>query len=265
MSSPVQLQARQLLAQAGARRLLDDACIHMAAGDLLGIVGPNGAGKTSLLRALLGWLPLRGGQVLLQGRPLADWSLSERARRMAYLSQGQTVHWPMPVRDVVALGRLPYGDAKQRSGQQAIEAALHATSMQDLAERNVQSLSGGERARALLARALAVQAPVLLADEPLAALDPAQQLHCMALLREQARQGQAVAVVLHDLSLASRFCSHLLLLDGGRSLRYGPPAQVLDDDALAQTFGIEALHIANTEQAHCILPWRPLSSLGGSG
>ncbi|MDO4725066.1 MAG: ABC transporter ATP-binding protein, partial [Comamonadaceae bacterium] len=197
--------------------------------------------------------------VLLQGRPLADWPPAERARQMAYLAQGATLHWPLPVREVVALGRLPHGDAQRPSGQQAIDAALQATGLQALAERNAQSLSGGERARALLARALAVQAPVLLADEPLAALDPAQQLHCMALLREQARQGQAVAVVLHDLSLASRFCHQLLLLDGGRTLRQGPPAQVLDDTALAQTFGIAALRIAPGDgQPPCILPWRPL-------
>ncbi|PAT33822.1 hypothetical protein CLI92_11045 [Vandammella animalimorsus] len=261
MNTPA-LQAVQLQAQAGARRLLDGAQLQLAAGQLLGIVGPNGAGKTSLLRALLGWLPLRGGQVLLQGRPLADWPPAERARQMAYLAQGAQLQWPLPVREVVALGRLPHGDAARPSGQQAIDAALQATGLQALADRNAQSLSGGERARALLARALAVQAPVLLADEPLAALDPAQQLHCMALLREQARQGQAVAVVLHDLSLASRFCHQLLLLEGGRTLRHGPPAQVLDDTALAQTFGIAALRIAPGDgQPPCILPWRPLERL----
>ncbi len=248
------LQASGLVVKADERRLLDGVHLELQPGQLLGVLGPNGAGKTTLLRALLGVVQPEQGAITLEDKPLQHWSARERARRMAYLAQGQQVHWPLPVRDVVALGRLPHGDGHTASGRQAVEQAMELADCHTLAARNVQTLSGGERARVLLARALATQAPVLLADEPLAALDPAHQLHIMALLQQLAGQGMAVAVVLHDLTLASRFCTQVCVLQQGRMVARGAPHAVLDDDLLQQVFNLQVLRMEQPG-ASCVVPW----------
>lgn len=252
------LQATGLSVMAGSgknsRMLLNQVDCALHAGELLGIVGPNGAGKSTLLRTLLGFIAPCAGHITLQQQPFAHYSAQERARRLAYLAQNQQVHWPLPARDVVALGRLPHGDAHTAATQSLIDTAMNAAGARMLAARNVLTLSGGERARVLLARALAVNAPILLADEPLAALDPAHQLQCMQLLHAQAVQGRAVAVVLHDLTLASRYCHRLLLLNQGHVVACGEPAQVLSDSHLAEVFGIQALRLP-TEDGGCIVPW----------
>ena len=248
------LQASGLVVKADERRLLDGVHLELQSGQLLGVLGPNGAGKTTLLRALLGVVQPEQGSIMLEGEPLQRWSARERARRMAYLAQGKQVHWPLPVRDVVALGRLPHGDGHTASGRQAVAQAMQLADCHSLAARNVQTLSGGERARVLLARALATQAPVLLADEPLAALDPAHQLHIMALLQQLAGQGMAVAVVLHDLTLASRFCTQVCVLQQGRMVARGAPHAVLDDDLLQQVFNLQVLRMEQPG-ASCVVPW----------
>lgn len=246
------LQASQLRVRVGGRVLLDGVNLALTAGMLLGVIGPNGAGKTTLLRSLLGYQYLEGGEVQLMQQPLTHWSDSERARRMAYLAQGQQVHWPLPVEDVVALGRLPHGDADTATGRSHVQHAMALTDCTALAQRNVQTLSGGERARALMARALATQAPVLLADEPLAALDPAHQLHIMTLLQQLAQQGMAIAVVLHDLTLASRFCTELMVLHRGRVMAQGAPQDVLHDDLLQQVFDLQVLRLPGGS----LVPWQ---------
>lgn len=248
------LQASGLQVRADARMLLDGVNLQLQPGQLLGVLGPNGAGKTTLLRALLGVLHPGQGTVTLEGKPLQRWSARERARRMAYLAQGQQVHWPLPVRDVVALGRLPHGDDHTAAGRQAVEQAMELADCHTLAARNVQTLSGGERARVLLARALATQTPVLLADEPLAALDPAHQLQIMGLLQQLAFKGMAVAVVLHDLTLASRFCTEVSVLQQGRMVAQGAPHAVLNDDLLQQVFKLQVLRM-DQPGASCVVPW----------
>lgn len=248
------LQAQGLQVKADARQLLDGVNVALQPGQLLGVLGPNGAGKTTLLRTLLGVLPAQQGTVALADKALADWSARERARRMAYLAQGQQVHWPLPVRDVVALGRLPHGDGHLDTGKQAVEHAMQLADCHTLAQRNVQTLSGGERARVLLARALATQAPVLLADEPLAALDPAHQLQIMRLLQQLAAEGMAIAVVLHDLTLASRFCTHVCVLEQGCVVAQGAPHAVLNDDLLQRVFNLQVLRM-DQPGASCVVPW----------
>jgi iron complex transport system ATP-binding protein len=170
-------------------------------------------------------------------------SASERARAIAYLPQGGTVAWPLPVHDVVALGRLPYGESPDRlsmEGRRCVEAALGALGLAGLENRPATALSGGERARVLVARALATAAPVLLADEPVAALDPRHQLVVLDVLRNRARAGATVVAVMHDLALAARFGDEIVLLNGGRLQARGRPADVLTPSRLAQSFGIEA-------------------------
>jgi iron complex transport system ATP-binding protein len=202
------------------------------AGELVGLIGPNGAGKTSLLRVLAHLLAPSSGVVRCDGRPLGDYSPVERAQRIAYLAQGGEVHWPMTVEKLVALGRLPHRGSWERppeADRDAIEAAIQATDVGEFRERTLATLSSGERMRVLFARVLAVGSPILLADEPIAALDPFHQLRMIEVLREAAHGGRAVVAVLHDLTLAARFCDRLLLLHDGAILADGPPGVVLDE------------------------------------
>lgn len=248
------LTATALNVAVRSRQLLDSVDFQLRAGELIGIIGANGAGKSTLLRAIAGLQPF-GGQILLDGRALHAHSDAERARRIAYLAQGHVAHWPLPAREVVALGRLPHGNGRTTQDASIIERVMCVTDISALATRNVQTLSGGERARVMLARALAVRPGVLLADEPLAALDPAHQLRIMQLLAAEAAAGLAVGLVLHDLTLAARFCSGLVLLHEGRVLAAGAPQQVLSAPRLADAFGIRALHFDH-EGLSLPIPWQ---------
>ena len=227
----------------GARTVLDRVSAAFVRGAVTGIVGPNGAGKTTLLRVALGLMAPSAGNVRILDRPLEEWSRSALARALAYLPQGSDAHWPVLARELVTLGRLPHRAPfapVSASDAAAIDAALERCDAAGFAGRRMDELSAGERARVLFARALATQAPVLLADEPAAYLDPAHQLRLMNLLREEAARGSAVVVTLHDLSLASRHCDELVVLQAGRAAAQGAPAAALSDATLADVFGIAA-------------------------
>jgi iron complex transport system ATP-binding protein len=235
----VSIRAEHLSVAIRGRRVLRDVTLEMTGG-LVGVLGPNGAGKSTLVRALLGLVPATG-RVAIDGD--AGRSRAEIARRIAYLPQGQQLHWPVSVERLVALGRLPHLAPFSRladADRHAIERAMAAADVAELAQRPATELSGGERARALLARALAVEAPALIADEPLASLDPAHQLAGMALLRAQADAGVLVVAVLHDLALAARHCDRVIVLDGGAIVADGAPYEALGPELLAATFGIRA-------------------------
>ncbi len=222
--------------------IVEGASLELRTGELVALLGPNGAGKTTLIRALAGVLPAEG-RVEIGDRPLAAFSLRERARRIAYLPQGHITHWPMDVASVVALGRHPHADAFARPTEDdraAVRAALAATGLEPLASRSVTSLSGGERARVALARALATQASILLADEPTMSLDPRHQLVVMELLAQVAHGGTAVLAILHDLALAARFADRVLMMDRGRLVADGPARDVLTPETIATVFGVEA-------------------------
>ncbi len=227
----------------GGVRVLDGVDATISGGTFLGIAGPNGAGKTTLARAMAGLLSPQRGAVMLDGVLLQSVKPVLRARRIAYLAQGGQLHWPLTVERLVALGRMPHLSAFQRPGladAQAVARALARTDAAHLADRPVSSLSGGERALALVARALAVEADVLIADEPAAALDPAHQLQVLEVLAEEAARGAAVIAVMHDLGLARRFCQRLILVHGGRVMADGPPGDVLTLAHLETVFGVEA-------------------------
>ncbi|HTG38763.1 ABC transporter ATP-binding protein [Sphingomonas sp.] len=226
----------------GGRTVVRDVSTRLDAGALVGVLGPNGAGKSTLVRALLGLIP-HEGSVMLDGAPLSSLSRAAIARQVAYLPQGQTLHWPISVERLVALGRLPHLAPLSRpddADRAAIERAMARADIAHLAHRTATELSGGERARALLARALAVEAPALIADEPLASLDPAHQIHGMELLRAEADGGGLVAAVLHDLTLAARFCDRVLVMADGALVADGDPRDVLTPELLAEVYGITA-------------------------
>jgi iron complex transport system ATP-binding protein len=229
----------------GGRPVLRGVDFAVAAGEFVAVIGPNGAGKSTLARVLAGLLRPRAGRVTLGGDDLASLAAAAQARRRAYLPQGATLAWPITVERLVGLGRLPHLAPFSRIGaadRAAIHAAMARADVLLLRDRVATELSGGERARAFLARALAVGAPVLIADEPLAALDPGHALGVIDLLRAEAARGVAVVAVMHELTLAARAADRLVLLDGGRVVADGPPGAVLDAATLARVYGVTAWH-----------------------
>lgn len=211
------LAARKLSLKPGAKTVLHDIGCAFQPGRVTAILGPNGAGKSSLLRCLAG-LERPTGLVTLDTAPLAALSARDRARAIGYLAQQAAVHWNIDVATLVALGRLPWRNADDAG---AIASAMAACDVAHFAHRPLSTLSGGERARALFARVLAGQPRWILADEPLAALDPAHQLRVAGLLRSAARRGAGVVVVLHDLNLTARVADDVLMLRDGHVVAAG--------------------------------------------
>jgi iron complex transport system ATP-binding protein len=240
------------------RTVVRDISVALPRRRLVALVGPNGAGKTTLLRSIAGLLPSRGA-IRLDRRDLAALSARERALAFAYLPQGHLVHWPLPARDIVALGRYPHGavdpERLQPADALAVERAMRATDTEKFADRPVTNLSGGERARVALARVLAVEAPVILADEPTAALDPHYQLAIMDVLRRAADDGALSLAVTHDLGLAARYADRVLVMAEGRLAAAGPPEAALARDVLAAVFRIAAFR-GEHETKPIIVPWR---------
>ena len=254
------LEARGLSVSLSGRMIVRDVSLALPGGRLVMLIGPNGAGKTTLLRALAGLVPSTG-DLRLEGVPLATLPRRARAQRLAYLPQGHQVHWPLPARDIVALGRLPHGaDDPARLGPRdaaIVEAAMVRTGTLDLADRPVQQLSGGERARVMLARVLAVEAPVLFADEPTASLDPRHQLGVMHDLQQEARRGALVIAVTHDLALAARLADLVILMTKGGIAAEGTPEAVFTPENLAWVYGIRAIrHEVDGETL--LVPWEGL-------
>lgn len=236
------LQASGLSFRYGEQPLLQEVSAGLAAGEVVGLIGPNGAGKTTLLKLLANLLIPQSGAIRWGDREPADMADRDRARYLAYLPQGAPAHWPLRVERVVELGRIPHRAWWQRlslADQSAISQAMVLADVEPLRGRLVTTLSGGERTRVMLARVFATAPQVILADEPVASLDPFHQLQVMTSLREHAARGGSVLVVLHDLNLAARFCDRLVLLDGGRVVCEGPARDVLANPALAATYSVD--------------------------
>ena len=231
------LSIRNLFAARGPCDVLHDISLGVDAGEFIGLLGPNGAGKTTLMRAALGLMPARGES------SLATLDRRARARAVAWLPQAREIAWPVDVETVITLGRAPHLSPGQRPGaadRQAVDAAIALMGLDGFRARSATQLSGGEQARVLIARALAQQTPLLMADEPTAGLDPASQIGLMELFARTAQQGRAVVASLHDLGLAVRHCSRVVVLDRGRIAADGPPASVLTPELLARVFHITA-------------------------
>jgi iron complex transport system ATP-binding protein len=257
MTASALLTAQGLGVTLAGRAVLNGISLSLTSGHLVALVGPNGAGKTTLLRALAGLVP-SDGAIHVGGDALASLPLRERARRFGYLAQGHIVHWPLPARDIVALGRYPHGATDpSRLTPRDSEAVLRAMQIADVvafSERRVTELSGGERSRVALARVFAVEAPVILADEPTSSLDPRHQIDVMKSLRAAADKGTLVIVVTHDLGLAARFADRVLVLSDGRLVSHGAAAEALSEQVMADVFRISAYR-AEYQREAVIVPW----------
>ncbi len=234
------LAVRKLSAAQGGKLVLRDASFEVGPGEVVAVLGPNGAGKTTALRAALGLIKTASGDALLDETPLNRLSPSERAARVGYLPQERRLAWGLPAIAVAALGAplVPPLVARERALQ-----ALELFEVGGLADRSVFELSGGERARVLLARLFATQASLLVADEPVAGLDPDAQLLCLDRLRDHARSGGSVLLTLHDLGLAARYADRVVVLHEGQVVADGPPGRALTQKLLREVFGLKAMWV----------------------
>lgn len=233
------LSVSNLRVSLGGKPVLKDLSLDIAPGEFVGLIGPNGAGKSTLLRAALG-LVRSEGRIAFDGSETL--SIRQRARHAAYLPQERDIAWAVSVEMLVSLGRAPHGSAFSRLGPndtEVIDRAIRRMEIDAFRNRPATELSGGEKARVLIARALAQEAPLLLADEPTAGLDPSHQITLMRVFAELAREGRAVVASMHDLGLAARWCSRLVLLDQGVIIADGPPRAVLTVQRLRSVYGVE--------------------------
>ena len=236
------LSLENISCRIGGAPVLEDASLHVDAEDFVGLIGPNGAGKSTLLRIAAGLQRPSAGNNSIGGAPTNALSATERARRLAWLPQAREIAWALTAREIVALGRFAWGAAQREIPEDidAVTQALEEAGAAGFADRLAHTLSGGELARVHLARLLAGQTPIILADEPVAALDPAHQLSVMKLLRAKADQGRAVIAALHELPLAARYCTRIVLLNKGGIVADGAPAEVITAEALRDVFGVTA-------------------------
>ncbi len=255
------LQAKDVGVWLSGRRILHGVSLTVRPGEIVAVIGANGAGKSTFLKVMAGLLSPGEGSVALGEQPLTALNPRALGREVAYLPQDRTVHWPLSVRRLVALGRLPHRArvaGPSAADLDAIEKAMAAMDVLPFANRPVDELSGGERARVLLARALAQQARFLVADEPSTGLDPAHGLTLFTRFVRMVASRCAVIVALHDLSLAARYCHRILLLKDGAALAEGPPQSVLTPERLAEAYGVRAT-VAQIDGWPVVLPIEPLA------
>lgn len=231
------LHAHGVTAQRSGRTILRDVDLTVAPGELVALVGPNGAGKSTLLEVLAGDLAPSAGSIRVDDRALADWPLADLARRRAVLTQRHDIGFPFTVAEVVWMGRAPWQTRDDvDADEQHVAAAIAAADVDELVDRSVLSLSGGELARVAFARVLAQAADLLLLDEPTAALDVHHEMRCLRVVRDRVDAGGAAVVVLHDLGLAAAWADRVVIIDAGVVIADGPPAEVLTGPRLTTVY-----------------------------
>jgi iron complex transport system ATP-binding protein len=249
------LGIEKLSASLKGRDVLHDVSFAVEPGEIVGIIGPNGAGKSTLLRSIAGLLPYTG-TITIAARNLRDISAHDRARLVSYLPQEREIAWPISAAKLVALGRTPYltpmSGPNQRDDEM-VERALAWVDATKFRDRVVSDLSGGERARILIARALAQDTPLLVADEPTAGLDPAHQISLMEVFAARAVAGRTIIVALHEIALAARWCTRILLFDNGRLIADGSPKDVLTTNVFERAYGVR-LHVADGADGLIVQP-----------
>jgi len=244
------LTLRDLTVRRGDCPVVDHVSFSVGPGECIGLIGPNGAGKTTLLRAALGLLPASGDSTL------AALPALERARTAAWMPQAREIAWPVTVERLIALGRIPHlprGARLRPEDRAAVDAAIARMELESYRNRTATQLSGGEQGRVLIARALAQDTPLLIADEPIAGLDPAHQIATMQVFETLAAEGRSVIVSLHDLGLAARHCTRLLMMERGRLAADGAPGEVLTPENVDRVFGVSAFY-ENTAQGPVFQP-----------
>ncbi len=238
-----ELQVNKVSFKTGQSSVVKEVSFSLVPGELIALLGANGAGKTTLLRCCIGLQKATTGTALINAHPAHRLAADTRAKAIAYLPQVRTLAWPGLVRDVVALGRFSYGAIPGKLGDThaaAVERAIEACDLNHLAHRRADTLSGGELARVHCARAFAAEAPLLIADEPTAALDPRQQFRVMDLIERYVAEGGGALVVLHDLQMAVNKATRLLWMHDGRIVADGTPIDTLTSERLAQVYGVNA-------------------------
>lgn len=242
------LEARHISVSAGRQTILSDCSLEVGKGEFIGIIGPNGAGKSTFLKAMRGMAEQCSGDIFLFGKPLRRMAEKETARRLAFMQQDTHLGFGFTCREIVMSARYPYLSWWQREGEQdraVAEKCMAFTGVLELAEKSVQDISGGERQRVLLAKILAQETPLIFLDEPTASLDLVYQeeiFRCCTLL---ARQGKTIVMVCHDLTMAARYCSRLVMIAGGRILADGRPAEVMTEEHLREGFGLHSVVYRN--------------------
>jgi len=257
------LELRGVDASLGGRPVLQGVDLSLSEGEVLVLVGRNGAGKTTLLRVASGLVRPDAGQVEILGRPLASFGRRELARTVAMVTQETTIPFPFRLGEVVLMGRSPHLGLmgfETAADRRLAQAALERLGIDDLADRSIQEVSGGERQLAMVARALVQDAPILLLDEPTAHLDVRRRLQLLALTRELAREGRSVLVVSHDLSLSARAADRLAVLAEGRVVAQGPVEDTLRPEVIGPAFGVEAELLTTRQGDRVVVPIRPTPS-----
>ena len=255
------LSATNIEVVRGSQTVLSSTSFSVENGELVGLIGPNGAGKTTLLRSLVGLLPVTRGTVQYDGEVLTSRNRFQFAKKIAYLEQNSRTYWPLAVEHLVMLGRMPHLEQWQRPSKhdwEIVGQAMKACDIEQFYSRSVTTLSGGEQARVMLARTFATQPEILLADEPVAGLDPAHQLDVMEKLRDMVARQAGVVVVMHDLTLAARYCDRLFLLHEGKIAAEGSASTVLCEETLRRCYGIEA-HFGKVNDVLFVIPTKRTS------
>jgi len=253
------LQFDSVAVSLAGRPVLRGVDLELGEGEVLVLAGRNGVGKTTLLRIATGILTPDAGEVRIEGRGLAGRSRRELARILAVVPQETSIPFPFSVAEVVLMGRAPHlgllGFESSRDLGIA-RRAMERLGIDHLAGRSILEVSGGERQLAMVARALAQEAPILLLDEPTAHLDVSRRLELLALVRELAREGRSALVISHDLGLAARECDRVALLAEGRILAAGPPAETLEPSLLRRAFGVDAEILRSADGSPVVVPRR---------
>lgn len=261
-TAPDHLSVSDIDVYLGGRKILDSISFSATAGEVVVLVGANGAGKSTLLKSLVGLIEPKSGTACYNDGDIARLDTKQRAQHFAFLPQDRVVFWAMTVENVVALGRLPHRGffaGPSEADIETVQTAMTRMGVMHLAQRPIATLSGGERARVLIARALAQQARFIVADEPTDGLDPAHALRVFMEFRALADAGSGVVTSLHDLTLAARFADKICLLKDGSCLAFGLPDDVLTKDHLRNAFGVETV-CTKLEGLPVVVPTHPLTS-----
>lgn len=251
------LQLKDLRVKYGPKTILSSINLEIGTGEIVGLIGPNGSGKSTLMKAMVGLIPSQGA-INYDSKPLKSISAKHLSRHVAYMAQERDVAWDLSVERVLALGCEAVGGSVRMPKHKAeLEETITSLGLEGIRNASILQVSGGEKARALLGRALMQKTSLIIADEPTAGLDPEHQLELQEIFQNLQQQGTSMLVSLHDWTYAARLCTRLALLNDGKLVAYGTPADVLTQERVEEVYRVKA-HILETEQGPVITPTKRL-------